>query len=262
MSAMVLAKLHAGESVNMTCGTLLIASETSNQRKRCLVQRSCRLYGPNGEKINRERKVKRANLSPDSHVIYALCNQNIPWWKAIAELVDNSFDAGATRVVVEAKKRVLTVTDDGRGIRDILSIARLGRHDQHDSTKLGMYGIGAKDAWFSCADILDVETVCDGKRSTLSISLPDLVKNNWECPDPLVSETNAHSGTRITLPLRAGKNMPSADAFNELAFVFTPALQSGCRSSRTLENANHCIHIRCHRFLTRFVLNLKSTGSQ
>lgn len=52
-------------------------------------------------------------LLPDPHLLASLVNANLPWWKALAELVDNSLDAGATRVVIDVSHRTLTVSDDG-----------------------------------------------------------------------------------------------------------------------------------------------------
>lgn len=168
-----------------------------------------------------------ADLSPNSALLHALANQALPWWKALAELVDNAFDAGAKRVEIVAKNRTLTVKDDGKGIKNILAIATLGHHDRQESTQLGMYGIGAKDAWLFCSEVLDVETVHAGHRGTLRVDVRELVKNNWQCADPVYAPVDLPSGTTIRLPLRHGRNLPSRDAFDELSFAFTPAISNG-----------------------------------
>jgi hypothetical protein len=168
-----------------------------------------------------------ADLSPNSALLHALANQALPWWKALAELVDNAFDAGAKRVEIIAKNKVLTVRDDGKGIKNILAIATLGHHDRQESTQLGMYGIGAKDAWLFCSEVLDVDTVHAGQHGTLRVDVRELVKNNWQCADPFYEPSDLPSGTTIRLPLRAGRNLPGQDAFEELAFAFTPAISNG-----------------------------------
>lgn len=168
-----------------------------------------------------------ADLSPNSALLHALANQALPWWKALAELVDNAFDAGAKRVEIVAKNKTLVVKDDGKGIKNILAIATLGHHDRQESTQLGMYGIGAKDAWLFCSEVLDVDTVYSGQRGTLRVDVKELVKNNWQCNDPVYEATDRPSGTAIRLPLRPGRNLPGRDAFDELAFVFTPAISNG-----------------------------------
>jgi hypothetical protein len=173
-----------------------------------------------------------ADLSPNSALLHALANQALPWWKALAELVDNAFDAGAKRVEIIAKARALTVKDDGKGIKNILAIATLGHHDRQESTQLGMYGIGAKDAWLFCSDVLDVDTVHAGVRGRLKVDVQELVRNNWQCDDPTYEPIDAPSGTVIRLPLRAGRNVPGQDAFDELSFAFTPAISNGLQIIR------------------------------
>jgi hypothetical protein len=168
-----------------------------------------------------------ADLSPNSALLHALANQALPWWKALAELVDNAFDAGAKRVEIIAKNKTVVVKDDGKGIKNILAIATLGHHDRQESTQLGMYGIGAKDAWLFCSEVLDVDTVHSGQRCKLRVDVKELVKNNWQCDDPTYEPTDSPSGTTIRLPLRPGRNLPGQDALDELAFVFTPAISNG-----------------------------------
>lgn len=172
-----------------------------------------------------------------SHVLRSMSNQSLSWWKAIAELVDNSFDAGAYRVVIEVSGRTLTVSDDGKGAADILSLFTVGDHKKQSSTKLGVYGIGAKDAWLSCADVMTVQTVRSGVKTTLSVNYNELIENDWNTKsDPVSEPTNEPSGTKIILPLRPGKNVPSVDAFDELAFAFTPAIQGGKQIIRQMRS--------------------------
>lgn len=173
-----------------------------------------------------------ADLSPNAALLNALANQTIPWWKALAELVDNAFDADARRVEIICKRRTLVVKDDGRGIKNILAIATLGHHDRQESTQLGMYGIGAKDAWLFCSNVLDVVTVHAGRRASLRVDIDQLIKKSWQCDDPTYESSSDPSGTVITLPLKAGRNLPGTDAFDELAFAFTPAISSGLQIIR------------------------------
>lgn len=163
-----------------------------------------------------------------SHVLYSMSNQALPWWKALAELVDNSFDANALRVIIDISGRILTVSDDGKGAADILALFTLGEHKRQSSTRLGVYGIGAKDAWLSCSDVMTVETVRNGIKTCLTVDYNHLIENDWNTQeDPVSQQTNEPSGTKIVLPLRAGRQQPSKDALNDLAFAFTPALHQG-----------------------------------
>jgi hypothetical protein len=179
-----------------------------------------------------------AKIPPRTHILLALVNQNIPWWKALAELVDNSFDAGASRVAIKcsSRHRLVSISDDGHGVKDVLSLVTLGMHDEQPTTTLGMYGIGAKDAWFSISEEIRIETVRNGIRTTLSANWQDILKSNdFECADPVsvpvpIEQPN---GTTITFPLRKGRNQPSPDAFDRLRFIFTPALARGQQIVRT-----------------------------
>jgi hypothetical protein len=177
-----------------------------------------------------------AKIAPRPHVLLALVNQNIPWWKALAELVDNSFDAGASRVVINcsSRQRIVSVSDDGHGVKDVLALVTLGMHDELPTTTLGMYGIGAKDAWFSIADEMRVDTVRNGIRTQLSANWRNILKSNdFECDDPVSVPSDLPTGTTISFPLRKGRNQPSPDAFDRLRFIFTPALARGLQIVRT-----------------------------
>lgn len=177
-------------------------------------------------------------LEPSSHLLASYINSNIKWWKALAELVDNSLDAGAKRVVIDITDRELTVSDDGAGCEDITALFRLGDHNQGKSSKqrLGRYGIGAKDAWLGCADTMTVVTRRGQVESTMSVNCYEWEKNKWHAPDPICKPTDKPSGTTIHLPLRDGRNSPTQEAFNSLAFAFTPAMQNGIRIVRSSDN--------------------------
>jgi len=169
------------------------------------------------------------HLPPDPHILSSFANANLPWWKALAELVDNSLDAGATRVVIDVTDRVLTVSDDGAGCEDITAVFKLGDHKKGKSAKriLGRYGIGAKDAWLSCADTMEVLTRRNRIETSLKVNWTEWMQSNWNVRDPECKATDQPSGTTIKLPLRHGKNSPNDDAYNMLAFVFTPAISRG-----------------------------------
>lgn len=169
------------------------------------------------------------HLPPDPHILASYANANLPWWKALAELVDNSLDAGATRIVIDVTQRTLTVADDGVGCEDITAVFKLGDHKRRKTAKrgLGRYGIGAKDAWLSCADTMEVSSYRGNVETSMRVNYTEWMQNNWNVPDPEFKPTDKPTGTTIRLPLRPGKNAPADDAFKMLAFVFTPALSRG-----------------------------------
>jgi len=82
---------------------------------------------------------------------------------ALAELVDNSVDAGASRVNIRfvtrnARVRAIRVSDDGCGMTraQLASAFSLGRQRDYNSGSMGHFGIGLKGASFSQAMVLTV----------------------------------------------------------------------------------------------------------
>src|SRR5689334_22315277 len=101
----------------------------------------------------RELQVERTEqLRPDdrkSALIFARLGYSVP--EAIADLVDNSIDAKASRVLVrivrtdEKIQRVL-IADNGEGMNDsiLLEAMRFGSRTEKGVRALGKYGIGLK----------------------------------------------------------------------------------------------------------------------
>lgn len=168
----------------------------------------------------------RVSYAPTPHVLRSYCNSNLPWWKALAELIDNSFDHGATRIVISAAKGIVEVQDDGCGMKSIVSALTLGDHAPSATTKLGMYGVGLKDAWLSVGDKIEVTTVRGGVESWLMLDMNELDRN-FLGPVPTSKESVAASGTTIRLYLRKRRNLPGNDVWSSLAWAFTPALEAG-----------------------------------
>jgi DNA mismatch repair enzyme (predicted ATPase) len=105
------------------------------------------------------------HLPPDARYMEALSSQGYGFEVAIADLVDNSIDAGAKDVVIHflrAGDRLvsLLVIDDGKGMTDEeLDVAMTvgGRRDYGDRS-LGMFGTGLKSASLSHASSVTVVT--------------------------------------------------------------------------------------------------------
>ena len=80
-------------------------------------------------------------------------NQPYTLGQSIADIVDNSYDANATRIEVEIlfdssseDKPYIVIFDDGDGISDeeMKSALRLGVRRNRSETELGVFGIGMK----------------------------------------------------------------------------------------------------------------------
>lgn len=167
-------------------------------------------------------------IYPDAHILESMRSQNLPWWKRIAELIDNSLDAHAASVEISFRYKTLSVIDDGIGIADPLAIVTLGRHDVHTGKSLGRYGIGAKDAWLCTGPVIEIDSVHKGIRRQLRVDVRELTKSQWEVPEPTESPTTDVSRTEIRIGIKAETNVPKWDGVCErLGWAFAPALQDG-----------------------------------
>lgn len=157
--------------------------------------------------------------------------QNLTWKDVLAELIDNSFDAAASRVAVTiGPAKQLVVEDNGAGCDNIEAMLTIGRHYRQASTKLGRFGVGLKDAACWLWGTLKIVTVRKGTRLTANINWPTLLnQSDWEVPDPLVEPAaGGQIGTRL---LFKGFERSSPADFtalvDEISYTFTPALIQG-----------------------------------
>ncbi len=104
-------------------------------------------------------------LPPDPHIMDAI-GGNHRLETAVADLVDNSIDAGATKVLIRfviATDRVESfyVVDNGRGMRpeQIDAAMTVGGVREYGESDLGHFGLGLKAASFSQANSLTVVSV-------------------------------------------------------------------------------------------------------
>ncbi|WP_244467497.1 ATP-binding protein [Nocardia vulneris] len=102
-------------------------------------------------------------LPPDSRYMDALTSQGYGFEAAIADLIDNSIDAGANDVVVHFLRDgdnlvSLLVIDDGHGMADEeLDVAMtVGGRRNYAANALGMFGTGLKSASLSQASAVTV----------------------------------------------------------------------------------------------------------
>lgn len=173
-----------------------------------------------------EVKPEMIDITPLPHMLFSMGATNMPWWKSLAELVDNSFDAKATRVKIQRTGKTVAISDDGRGIPNIGTAIRMGGHDAHGGQCLGRYGVGLKEAWLSAGDRIEITTSRNGTTSHLDFSKDAIEYHNglWMLPTPKAIDTGSPSGTKIVLHLRDGKNPPGNDAWEMLSWAFTPAM--------------------------------------
>lgn len=91
---------------------------------------------------------KEINITPRAALFRAEHERSIGWNPALYELIDNAFDAAATEVDVEInlQDRYVCVRDNGCGCDDLTRFFAKGERADHESTKSGHYGVGAKAA--------------------------------------------------------------------------------------------------------------------
>lgn len=169
------------------------------------------------------------NIGP--HVLEDKRNRPLGWHDAMAELVDNAFDADATRVeIVFGPNKVLTVIDDGNGCGNIERMLTIADHMKSATTRLGRYGVGLKDAGCWLWGELSIETVYRGMTSFARVNWPALVKQGtWDLPDPQQSEPSAdlQRGTRLRFR-RYERQKPKLDELAaKLGYTFAPGIAQG-----------------------------------
>lgn len=124
---------------------------------------------------------------------------------ALADLVDNSIAAGATRVdidiVFDGPRSYVTICDDGRGMseQELVEALRFGTRRGYEHNDLGRYGLGLKTASISQARRLTVLSRRATTRRRISSRTLDLDHigrtDRWEIISPPDGSV-AHEATR------------------------------------------------------------------
>lgn len=109
------------------------------------------------------RVVDHVKAPPHDSIQEVLTKAPYPLPNAIAELVDNSLDAGATRISVRFRRNAerataIQVIDNGSGIprESFNDVMKFAWKSTHKASDIGMYGVGLKTAGLSQAKILRV----------------------------------------------------------------------------------------------------------
>ncbi len=137
-------------------------------------------------------------ILPDAEGVFdAISRIGYEFEQAVADLIDNAIDAGATNVLVRFihdghSVQSVVVIDDGEGMtgseldRAMAFGARTGKGDD----SLGKYGMGLKSASFSQCDVLTVITASNGRVQGRRWTA-EKVKSDWLC-EVLRSEAAAY----------------------------------------------------------------------
>ncbi|MFE1379383.1 ATP-binding protein [Streptomyces sp. NPDC058740] len=127
-------------------------------------------------------------LPPAARYVESLTHQGYGFEAAIADLIDNSIDAGARNVVVSFLRDddqlvSLLVIDDGRGMDDeALDVAMtVGGRQTYAESALGRFGAGLKAASLSHADALTVISRTKRSASAGRRWLTARAQNDFSC---------------------------------------------------------------------------------
>lgn len=175
--------------------------------------------------------MNQIDIAPDVHgTIAATRAKHYEWSHILGELIDNAFDAGATRVDISRDGRSLTIEDDGEGCDDLAKMLTMGRHSKRSRPTQGRYGVGLKDAAWWVGGPTKIETRRNGKERIVLIDWDGMA--GWFAPSPSVEDAGNLRGTRIRFPSIAkerrfpdGKRLDAL--LEELAFIYSPAIKSG-----------------------------------
>lgn len=126
-------------------------------------------------------------IPPDPKVIEAI-GLNYALEAAIADLVDNSIDAGASHVLIRFVRRgarlvSLCVVDNGRGMHDfeLEDAMALGKRRDYKASDLGHFGLGLKAASLGQARSLTVISRTKGSSACGRRWLKDNVSADFAC---------------------------------------------------------------------------------
>jgi hypothetical protein len=149
--------------------------------------------------------VGSSRLPPDAGYAKALTNQGYGFEVAVADLVDNSIDAGADSVVVHflrSADRILSllVLDNGHGM-DSSGLDRamtVGRRRDYGGQALGMYGTGLKAGSLSHARSLTVISRTRTSRPAGRKLTAEGIEDGYRCdtvdPDFAQQQTDVYDG--------------------------------------------------------------------
>ncbi|GAA4681559.1 ATP-binding protein [Streptomyces youssoufiensis] len=127
-------------------------------------------------------------LPPDPRFIDALSSQGYGFEVALADLIDNSIDAGAKDVVIHVLRNgdelvSLLVVDDGRGMdEEALDVAMtVGGRREYGEKSLGVFGTGLKSASLSHAESVTVISKTKRSRAVGRRWVTAQAKESFQC---------------------------------------------------------------------------------
>jgi hypothetical protein len=145
---------------------------------------------------------QRADITPSaSRLLSSLRDVGYDFATAVADIVDNSIAAGASRIDIriddQAAEPQVLIADNGRGMThlQLVEALRLGSRRDYESDDLGKFGLGLKTASFSqCRRLVVVSRHSPRTFRVASATLDlDCIANDdrWTLPPPDSRQANA-----------------------------------------------------------------------
>lgn len=160
---------------------------------------------------------KRTDITPSARrLITSMRDLGYEFTDAVAELVDNSIQAGSSVIQVnlhfDGTDSYLTVMDNGHGMThsQLVESMRFGSIREYLDDDLGKFGLGLKTSSLSQCDILTVSTRCSSNTETIHSycwSIEHITKvDKWEIIpvdeedllNPVLEHLNSTVGTVVT----------------------------------------------------------------
>jgi len=127
-------------------------------------------------------------IEPSPDIVRVVTNVEYSTDAAIADIVDNSIDANATRVLIRvvgtlSEVEHVLIVDNGKGMSnsEIDSAMSFGRRREYGSGDLGLYGMGLKSASLSQCTILTVLSKSSGHAPVGRQWTIDKALDGWRC---------------------------------------------------------------------------------
>lgn len=190
-------------------------------------------------------EAQKQEIPPTTDSIIAEINrENMSWEAALGDLLDNSLDASATRVVIRVDKQAkrVSVIDNGEGCAEPHRMLQSGYTTKRNKkNQLGRYGVGLKHAsFYFCGETgqTTILTSTEGSHRQVRVCWGDVVRSGkWEI-DAVRSvddQEAAHAlpelrGTSVQFAsVRSGflSSLQLESMLASFEFVFSPALRDG-----------------------------------